>query len=129
MAMDTIPDDQTVYHMVQSWYGEWSKSIGNGNGNGNNIKKIFKPPTLKEVQDYIDQNNYQVDPEDFINFYTSKDWMIGKNKMKDWKAAVRTWVSKDKKEQEKKESEKKASTKIKSNYQNLENYEFDNEPK
>lgn len=49
------------------------------------------PPTLDEVRDYCLERKNNVDPESFINFYDSKGWMIGKNKMKDWKAAVRTW--------------------------------------
>ena len=51
----------------------------------------FHPPTLSEIQDYCRERNNSVDPERFYNFYQSKGWMVGKNKMKDWKAAVRTW--------------------------------------
>ena len=51
----------------------------------------FIPPTLEEVTAYCDERNNLVNPESFINFYESKGWMVGKNKMKDWKAAVRTW--------------------------------------
>lgn len=51
----------------------------------------FTPPTLSEVQDYIDEKGYHIDANTFIDFYESKGWMVGKNKMKDWKAAVRTW--------------------------------------
>ena len=51
----------------------------------------FIPPTIEQIRDYcIDRNNL-VDPERFYNFYQAKGWMVGKNKMKDWKAAVRTW--------------------------------------
>ncbi len=56
----------------------------------------FVPPTLSEVQDYIQKNSYSVDASTFIDFYTSKGWMVGSNKMKDWKAAVRTWQRKQK---------------------------------
>ena len=52
----------------------------------------FTPPTLDEVASYIKENNYQVDPDKWIDFYSSKGWMVGKNKMKDWKACVRTWT-------------------------------------
>lgn len=55
----------------------------------------FIPPTLDLVQSFITENNYTVDADRFINFYESKGWYVGKNKMKDWKAALRTW-SKDK---------------------------------
>lgn len=51
----------------------------------------FVPPTLEEVQDYCLERNNKVDVERFIDFYTSKGWMVGKSKMKDWKACVRTW--------------------------------------
>ena len=51
----------------------------------------FVPPTLNEVQDFILKNGYSVDADRFIDFYGAKGWMIGKNKMKDWKAAVRNW--------------------------------------
>jgi len=54
-------------------------------------RKIFVPPTLEEVTAYCLERFNSVDPESFISFYQSKDWFIGKNKMKDWKAAVRTW--------------------------------------
>ena len=56
------------------------------------------PPTLDEVRDYCLERKNNVDAESFINFYESKGWMIGKNKMKDWKAAVRTWERNRKKE-------------------------------
>lgn len=54
-------------------------------------EKERKKPTLEEVREYCKERNNNVDAESFIDFYESKDWMIGKNKMKDWKAAVRTW--------------------------------------
>ena len=43
------------------------------------------------VRDYCIERNNSVDPQSFVDFYTAKGWMVGKNKMKDWKAAVRTW--------------------------------------
>jgi len=60
----------------------------------NNVKneKKFIIPTFNDVLEYCMQNNLDVDGVKFINFYESKGWMVGKNKMKDWKAAVRTWV-------------------------------------
>jgi hypothetical protein len=51
----------------------------------------FTPPTLEEVQNYCRERGNQVDPEKWYDFYSAKGWMIGKNKMKDWRAAVRTW--------------------------------------
>ena len=51
----------------------------------------FKPPTLEEVQAYCKFRGNNVIPEAFIAHYTSNGWMVGKNKMKDWQAAIRTW--------------------------------------
>jgi hypothetical protein len=51
----------------------------------------FIPPSLEEVSAYCQERKNRVDPERFIDFYASKGWLIGKAKMKDWMAAVRTW--------------------------------------
>lgn len=53
--------------------------------------KIFIPPAVEDVRAYCTERGNSVDPQSFVDFYESKGWMIGKNKMKDWKAAVRTW--------------------------------------
>lgn len=53
--------------------------------------KKFIPPTLEEVREYCKERNNRVDPERFIDHYESNGWKVGKNPMKDWKAAVRTW--------------------------------------
>lgn len=54
--------------------------------------KRFTPPSREEVQAYIAEKSYQVDAERFVDYYTSNGWRVGKNPMKDWKAAVRTWA-------------------------------------
>lgn len=67
--------------------------------NDKNVKKKsrnFVPPSFKEVNSYISEKNYKIDTNNFIDFYSSKGWMVGKNKMKDWRAAVRTWASRNK---------------------------------
>ena len=43
------------------------------------------------VKEYCNERNKGVDPDEFFNFYESKGWLVGKSKMKDWQAAVRTW--------------------------------------
>ena len=55
----------------------------------------FAPPSVADVNDYINEKGYQVDADAFVGFYESNGWMVGKNKMKDWKAAVRTWNGRD----------------------------------
>ena len=55
----------------------------------------FTPPTLDDVLAYVRERGSDVDPQRFLDFYASKGWMIGKNPMKDWKAAVRTWEKRE----------------------------------
>ena len=55
------------------------------------LKKRFKKPTLEEVSNYCHTRSNKVDAERFINHYESNGWMVGRNKMKNWQAAVRTW--------------------------------------
>jgi len=49
------------------------------------------PPSLSDVKAYCEERKNGIDYNRWYNFYQAKNWMIGKNKMKDWKAAVRTW--------------------------------------
>ena len=49
------------------------------------------PPTREMVQEYITENGYRVDADTFMDYYESKGWYVGKNKMKDWQASVRNW--------------------------------------
>ena len=51
----------------------------------------FIKPTLEEVQAYCNERQNNVDAQRFIDYYSSNGWKVGKNPMKDWKAAVRTW--------------------------------------
>ena len=56
-------------------------------------KSRFCPPTVEQVAAYCEERKNGIDPQRFCDFYSAKNWMIGKTKMKDWKAAVRTWES------------------------------------
>lgn len=56
-----------------------------------NTKRKFTKPTIEEIQEYCIERNNGINAEAFYDFYESKDWYVGKNKMKDWKACVRTW--------------------------------------
>ena len=63
----------------------------------NNTKensKRFKKPTLEELEAYINEKGYHFSAYNFINYYDSVGWKIGKSPMKDWKAACRTWEAK-----------------------------------
>lgn len=60
------------------------------------VKRVrFTPPTATEVKQYASEKGYRIDADGFVDFYQMKDWMVGKNKMKDWKAAVRNWARRD----------------------------------
>ena len=72
-------------------------NITNTNLTDSNKKALFKKPKLDEVENYCILRKNNIDAEAFIDFYESKNFMIGKNKMKDWKAAVRTWERREKK--------------------------------
>lgn len=77
------------------------KTVKNNTTNTNNTidnnKGRFIKPILSEVEDYCTKRNNNIDAEAFVNFYESKGWMVGSNKMKDWKACVITWEKRDKK--------------------------------
>ena len=94
--MDTLPikkcipspqNDGDPPHKIM----EDNKTINNTFNNTTNKGTRFTPPSVDEVSDYCNQRNNSVDAETFIDFYQAKGWMVGKNKMKDWKACVRTW--------------------------------------
>lgn len=59
-------------------------------GNGARAAR-FTPPSVEEVSAYCQERGNGVDASRFVDFYSSKGWMVGKSKMKDWKAAVRNW--------------------------------------
>jgi hypothetical protein len=55
-----------------------------------NVKK-FIIPSIDEVSFYCSERRNKINPEIFFNHYQANGWMVGKNKMKDWKAAIITW--------------------------------------
>ncbi len=89
--------------MQQSLMGGMQQSSPNNidlNNINNNIEnsignKRFTPPTLEEVSQYCNERQNGIDPQRFIDYYTSNGWKVGRNPMKDWKAAIRTWESKE----------------------------------
>lgn len=73
----------------------------------------FSPPTIDQVQDYILEKNYKhVKAERFCNFYESKGWYVGKNKMKNWKSAVSGWENRAKTESNGKSNYQATNTRI-----------------
>lgn len=84
-------------------------SINNININKKeNIKrKSFTKPTIEEIQQYCTERNNGINAEAFYDFYESKNWYVGKNKMVDWQASVRTWENRDKTKKYKSSYEKR----------------------
>ena len=74
-----------------------TKVYNNNNITYSNNKVRFKKPNIDEVKNYCILRKNNIDAEAFIDFYESKNWFVGKNKMKDWKACVRTWERREKK--------------------------------
>tara|TARA_R100000388_G_scaffold94287_2_gene81025 strand:- start:830 stop:1444 length:615 start_codon:yes stop_codon:yes gene_type:complete len=79
-----------------------TKKLKNNNtSNNNNItysnKKRFVKPSIDDIIVYCEERNNNICAETFYDFYESKDWKVGKNKMKNWKASVRTWEKRDNK--------------------------------
>lgn len=73
-----------------------SKAPPSENGEGNNTKltnniKRFTVPTLEEIAAYKAEKNFQCCGEKFIDYHTSKGWVVGRSPMKCWKSAFRTW--------------------------------------
>lgn len=56
----------------------------------------FVPPSLEDITNYCTERANKINAQQFLDFYTGKGWMVGKNKMKDWQACVRTWEQRDK---------------------------------
>ena len=81
--------------------------------------KIFKPPTVEDIRAYCTERGNRVDPQSFVDFYESKGWMIGKNKMKDWKAAVRTW------ERSETKTRQEGTAKLTKDHNNFERRKYD----
>ena len=86
----TCPRSQCtdIYSISSSISSSKDKDTGDCKGEK---KKQFEPPTIEEVAEYCKQRAKGVNHQKWWDFYQSKGWFVGKNKMKDWKAAVRTW--------------------------------------
>ncbi len=67
-------------------------SIPNPKPSKSGTDKRFIQPSVQEVQEYAKTESLAIDAERFVDFYGTKGWMVGKNKMKDWQAAVRNWA-------------------------------------
>ena len=92
------PVENKVYGgREQSYHNNIEDNIDKENiSNKLDIKERFKKPTIEEIKTYCEERQNNIDGEKFYDFYESKGWMVGKNKMKDWKACIRTWENRNK---------------------------------
>ena len=85
------PKKPTITQETQVVISKPKKADSDNDSDSDNNKNIFKQPTIEQVKAYCLERNKGVDPERWFDFYVSKGWLVGKAKMKDWKASVRTW--------------------------------------
>lgn len=107
-----------------------AKKADNDNDNVNDIKentlkgvkeKRFAPPTPENVREYCREMGYtHVDADRFVDFYSAKGWMVGKNHMKDWKAATRNWER-----SQRQESTAKGTEKPRNRFANFQQRDYD----
>jgi hypothetical protein len=92
-AFEENQKNQTLFEKAKKANTKQSKAKQINTDTPNGVCKTraerFTPPTLAEVQSYVAERHSAVDPQGFIDFYSSKGWMVGKTPMKDWKAACR----------------------------------------
>ena len=123
-----------VTPMLQSGYGEIEKELEiekeieldtKANKSPTKAKRFVKP-TINEIQDYCIERNNNVNAEHFFDYYESNGWKVGKNSMKDWKAAVRTWErSEYRKPNSKKNSKEDAINVVKELMEEYANEQFE----
>lgn len=104
----TEPCIKVTHNASNSEKNHGNSEKNQGNPEKNDVKEIklkqsnknnsgrFTPPSVEEVSAYCGSRNNGISASEFIDFYSSKGWMVGKNKMKDWRAAVRTWENRRK---------------------------------
>lgn len=72
-----------------------NNKVNNKQVNNNKVSRTFKKPTPEELQAYITEKNLNVDANEFIDYYESNGWKVGRTSMKDWKATARRWSSRE----------------------------------
>ena len=93
------PEPENICKHMQADESKCSRNPIQSNPNPNpSVSARFAPPTVEEVFSYCVERKNTVDPQRFVDFYASKGWMVGKTKMKDWKAAVRNWEKTEEKD-------------------------------
>ena len=102
---------QDVQKMDKGCPENGHNNIGDININSLSLKgsSRFQKPTIEEIRQYCLEKGYNVDAEQFFNFYESKGWVVGKSPMKNWRAAVSTWNKREKEIPQRKRESRKES--------------------
>ena len=74
---------------------EGKEELPNGSSKKAAHRAAFRPPSVEEVVAYATEANLALDANRFCDYYASKGWLVGKARMKDWKAAARNWAARD----------------------------------
>ena len=84
-------EDNNMYTLCIQSGGTGKVRLGKDSIDYNKGTTSFKKPTIDEITNYCKERKNTINPNSFYDFYESKNWLIGKSKMKDWKACIRTW--------------------------------------
>ena len=106
-STEVVPKyDESSTEVVPKYDGSSTKDVRKGIGKGREGKGIGKeapqghegirassniPPSFEQVQNYCQERKNNIDPQGFLDYYAARGWMLGKVRMKDWQAAIRTW--------------------------------------
>ena len=86
-----IERDKSVTVTPREEKSREEKSVSSETSSLQKHSTVFLKPSVEEIRAYCQERKSQVDAQQFFDFYESKGWMVGRNKMRDWKACVRTW--------------------------------------
>ena len=88
-------DNNTDNNTVSNNIGKNNNTPKSENTPKTEKKERFKAPTVEEVKKYCTERGNNIDAQHFIDYYSARGWMLGKNHIKDWKACIRTWERND----------------------------------
>lgn len=96
----TDPESRMAFKFFKQWFeqGSQKKPVSPAGKEARQANNRFTIPTVEEVNGFCRERNNSISGQAFYDFYASRGWCIGKQPMRDWKAAVRTWENKRKEE-------------------------------
>jgi len=92
---DLTNNQQTANKRLTNDQQQYKKNKKNKKNKNNKREGTFVPPSREQVETFCNDKNIQIDVDRFLDYYTSNGWMVGRNRMKSWEAAVRNWARRD----------------------------------